>query len=185
MTAWGVRLMLTGVVVVALMGLVSSAGAQQIPGSASPLAACGPDATQFKFMPDGTRGATAPTPAGKATVYVIELDDARHGLVFNRPPVRIGMDGAWIGAMKEYSHLQFPVEPGTQHVCARWSHRGITALDASLLNFDTEAGKTYYLRLRITTTFKGPDFAVDLQPVSDDEGRFLVSETFSSVSEPK
>jgi hypothetical protein len=180
-----VRLILAGVAVVGLMGVGVNAGAQQTPGAASPLAACGPDGTQFKIMPNAVGGTTAPEPADKATVYVIELDDARHGLIFSRPPVRIGMDGDWVGALKEYSYLRFSAEPGTQHLCARWSHHGITALDASLLNFDAEAGKTYYLRVRITTTFKGPDFSVDLQPVSSDEGRFLVSETVPSVSQPK
>jgi hypothetical protein len=180
MSTWRVRLILTGVAAVGLMGMGVSAGAQQAPGSASPLAACGPDGTQFKTSRGAVGDTTAAESADKATVYVIESSDPRRGRVLSRPPVRIGMGGVWMGALEEFSYVRFSAEPGTRHVCAQWSSHGNPTQDASLFNFDVEAGKTYYLRVQIT-----PDFSVDMQPVSTDEGRFLVGATALSVSHAK
>jgi hypothetical protein len=94
------------------------------------------------------------------------------------------MDGTWIGALTASSYLRFSAAPGTRHLCALSNSHGVSILEASLFNFDVEAGKTYYLRVQITAA-SGPDFAVDLQPVSVDEGRFLVSKAALSVSHPK
>lgn len=183
MVTWRASLILTGVAAVVLMRM--SAGAQQIPGLVTPLAACGPNATQFRTTHVEKGDATAPESANKATVYVIELYDARRGRVIGRPPTRVGMDGAWMGATEEFSFLKFSAEPGTRHLCARANGGGrIGPRDVSLFNFDAEAGKTYYLRMTIVAA-SGPDFAIDLQPLSADEGHFLVTATARSVSQLK
>jgi len=55
----------------------------------------------------------APPEAGKALVYIFE--DMVHG-----PTMRVGLDGAWIGANKGKSYFFFSVHPGDHQVCTNW-----------------------------------------------------------------
>lgn len=159
------------------MGLTASGGAQKAPDSGSPLAGCGPDTAKFSvsFAKSGDPG---PQISGDdATVYVVPgFLMGEKGRV-NRPILQVGMDGSWIGALQGVSYLRFAATPGTHHFCVRW--QGHTN-DISLLNFDAEAGKTYYLRTQFSTFSE-----IDLQPVSSDEGRLLVSQATRSVSTQK
>jgi len=179
---------LARVVLVGWMGLSVGVWAQQTPGLVSPLTGCGPDATQFSTSHGEVGDTTPPESSDNATLYVIEIYNLSDKGRFNRPTIRIGMDGAWAGATQGFSYLRFPAKPGVRHLCARWqSHIGRLSQQVSLFNFDAEAGKTYYLRVQIAVEggSGGNAASIDLQPVSVDEGRFLVSEAARSISHPK
>jgi hypothetical protein len=168
--------------VIAVVLLVCRAGAQTQP----PLAACGPETTQFTTSHGEVGDAAPPESPEKATVYVIEIYNLADKGRFARPTIRVGMDGSWIGATQGFSYLRFPAEAGTRHLCVRWqSVFGRLSQQVALLNFDAEAGKTYYLRVPIAVEGNSGAISIDLQQVSEDEGRFLVSEAARSVSKVK
>jgi len=177
-----------GVVGLAFVGLGLRAGAQQGVGKSSLLVGCGAAETQFKTENGAAGDSEAPEAADRATVYVIEVYNINDKGHFNRPTLRVGMDGAWMGATKGFSFLRFAAESGERHVCARWQSRfNSLAQQVSLLNFKAEAGRTYYLRVQINVegASEGSAVSIDLQPVSEDEGRFLVSEAARSISHPE
>ncbi len=156
----------------------------------SPTAACGDEKAQFDVSL-GPRSSPVPAPAaGAARLYIIELGDLSDKHRFGRPTVRQGLDGAWIGATQGFSFVRADVQPGDHHLCSRWqSHFSRLTSEISLNNFTAEAGRTYYFRLQITFQGSGGDAVgppvIDLQPVSEDEGRFLVTEAAPSVSRLK
>ena len=140
-------------------------------------------------MDRGPVGDKNTPPTDKARVYIVEIYNLRDKGRFNRPTVRQGLDGTWLGATQGFTYLSTDVTPGTHHLCSRWqSHFGSFSNQVSLNNFDAEAGKQYYFRASIVIP-GGADGtgepSIDLQPVSEDEGRFLVSEAAHSVSKPK
>ena len=93
--------------------LASPVFARETSDSTNPLWACGPAATKFDVTvtpPADVVPVLVPS-AGKALVYVIEdLGPADYFLV-SGSPYRIGVDGAWIGALKGRSFLSFSVSP--------------------------------------------------------------------------
>ncbi len=161
--------------------------AQKAPDAASPLAACGDENTTFSV----TRGAvgdsaTAPT-ADTAKVYIIELYDLNDNGRINRPTLLDGLDGKWLGATQGFTYLSTLVVPGVHHLCSRWQSRmRERSKQISLNDFEAVAGKRYYFRAQINVEggvgdAPGPAF-IDLQQVSEDEGRFLVSKAAQSIS---
>jgi hypothetical protein len=173
-----------------MFGIISaSMQAQQVPAAASPMAACGDGKTSFSVErgPVGDMAA-APT-ADMATVYVIELYNLSDKGKFNRPTVRQGLDGAWLGATQGFTYVSAAVKPGSHHLCSQWqSQFGRLSQQVSLYNFEAVAGKRYYFRVQIIVEGSGEGAgpsSIDLQPVSEDEGRFLVSEAAQSISKPK
>ena len=176
----------------AVMGLASCAFA----ADAGPVAsACGPDAVRFEVKTDLPPQAATAQP-GKALVYAIE--DSTYGAT-----VRIGLDGAWVGANRGDSWFSFLAEPGEHHLCADWQPsimRSTTGLPSpkliSLTSFRAEAGKVYYFRARISVTWPtlnssaaswstNSDTFVDLTPIDRDEGQFLIASYRFSTFHPK
>src|SRR5260370_9996360 len=81
-------------------------------------AACGPDKIKFDVTnPERPQPAVVVEP-GKALVYVVE--DAGYCGDFCIPTIKIGLDGAWMGANQGSSYFSFPAAPGEHHLCARW-----------------------------------------------------------------
>ncbi len=122
----------------------------------------------------------------KAILYIVELFNLRDKGRFNRPTLKHGLDGQWIGATQGFSYVSASVAPGEHHLCSRWqSHFGKLADQVSLYNFDAAAGKIYYIRAQISVMGDNDVLSMDLEPISEDEGRFLVSEAARSLSKPK
>jgi hypothetical protein len=146
---------------------------------------CGPlnvqfDAQTFQSLP------TAGPECGKALVYVVEDFRKAPGL---NPTIRVGLDGAWMGATRADSYLYFSVDPGEHHLCTSWqsSLKRLSRL-AAFSGFTARAGDVYYFRARITYSTYGGGSAnmdLDLEPVNPDEGRFLVASFRLSNSHPK
>lgn len=151
--------------------------------------ACGPRDQNF-VTSHGPAGDSAARAAGeKATIYVVEVYSLHDKGRFNRPTVRVGADGTWAGATQGLSFLRMEVAPGEHHLCSQWQSVLSAFTDqVSLLNLNVEAGKTYYLRIQIMNDGRGDNSGpglLDLQPVSTDEGRYLVSIAAQSISRPK
>jgi hypothetical protein len=174
-------------------GLICGAldGAAQAPPSQtaaekSPLAACGPENVNFDVSWGEVKDQTDAPESGKATLYIIEFFNLRDKGRFGRPTLKHGLDGQWIGATQGFTYLSASVDPGEHHLCARWqSHFGKLADQVSLYNFNAEAGKRYYIRAQINVVGDNDILSMDLEQVSEDEGRFLVSEAARSLSKPK
>ena len=172
-----------------LFFLATSAHAQKAPDAASPTAACGDEAVSYSVSrgPVGDNVA-APDPS-TATVYIVELYNLADKGRFARPTLRHGLDGVWLGATQGFTYVSAPVKPGPHHLCSRWqSAFGKLSDQISLDNFDAVAGRRYYFRVQINVEggndAPGPA-SIDLQQVSEDEGRFLISEAAQSISKPK
>jgi hypothetical protein len=156
--------------VLALIGLASCAFAGDTRAVAS---ACGPDSARF----DVTKDRTAPVAnndAAKAQVYVITDGDVQ--------TIRIGLDGAWVGAAEGRSWFSFLTEPGEHHLCANWQPsltRKLSWFSAtqstSLANFTAEAGKVYYFRAQGIMLPERGVIYFEMAPTNSDEGQYLVS----------
>jgi hypothetical protein len=149
-------------------------------------AACGPLDAKFDAQTVATQPAPQPD-ASKALVYVAEDFSKGPGELGN-PTLRVGMDGAWMGATRTNSYLSFAVEPGEHHLCSSWQSRWqrLSKL-AAFSAFTAEAGKVYYFRERVTYSGygNGATMVLDLEPVNPDEGQFLVASYKPSASHPK
>lgn len=168
-----------------------SASAQNSGRALLPQGACGPMDVQFQTKVESGSHADPHVESGKALVYVIE-DQRFKGA--KEVTVRIGLDGAWVGATRGDSYLFFAAEPGEHHLCGNVTPGVLSSgRTTSLFGLTTEAGKTYYLRARTTG---GPSSAlehnglndmlsIDLDLVNKDEGKFLVASSPVSVSHPR
>ena len=172
----------------ALLLFVASALGQTNPGLTQAQAACGPSSVRFDAEFSPSRQAAQPEP-GKALVYVIE-DYRRYPGELLNPTIRVGLDGAWVGATRASSYLYFSVDPGEHHLCTNWqsSLKRLSSL-AAFARLTAEPAKTYYFRAHITYFprggggYAGAD--LDLQRVDPDEGQYLVSSFGPSEAHPK
>lgn len=159
-----------------------------VPNVTTPLAGCGDDKLNFAVTrgPEGDTAA-APDPT-KATIYFVEVSNLHDTGRFGRPILRHAVDAAWVGATQGFTFVSAVVDPGTHHLCSRWqSHFGARSDQISLFNLDAAVGHRYYFRIQISVQghTEGGSESIDLQPVSEDEGRFLVSEAAQALSKPK
>jgi hypothetical protein len=146
--------------------------------------ACGPAAAHFDTQTGAQQAITQPQ-EGKGQVYVIEVFDKVVGEL-SRPTLRVGLDGAWVGADKGNSYLSFSVDPGEHHLCTNWQSRWKRFSNrAAFTSFTSDPGKIYYFRARIREvggSSGASTFSLDLEPVNDDEGKYLVASSALSVS---
>jgi hypothetical protein len=120
----------------ALILLASSAMAQNKAAIAAPPAGCGPVNVAFAVKLNQPQVISDPE-SGKALVYVVQD--------YGHVTIRVGLDGAWIGANQGNSHFSFSVAPGEDHLCANWQSKLAEYSSLySLANFTADPGKTYY-----------------------------------------
>jgi len=163
--------------IVVLLGLFAiPAFAQDPPASVPFSGGCGANESQFSVATNKKEHPVAQPQAGKATVYVIED-------IFNGPTMRVGLDGAWLGANKGRSYFFFSVDPGEHQLCTKWQS-GVFKKTAervgSAASLTAEAGKVYYFRVLVEERT-----GVRLEQVEPAEGQFLVSSSWFSISRPK
>jgi hypothetical protein len=167
---------------ISVFSLSAASGSAQDLALENASSACGPAGAQFVT----TRGPVPQTldqpEAGKALVYVIE--DQKFKMARD-VTARIGLDGTWLGATRGTSYLTFAVEPGQHHLCTDWLSDWLpNGRIASAAPLDAEAGKTYYIRVRISgARDEGP--AIDLDPVNADEAKLMLASSPLSVSHPR
>ncbi len=140
--------------------------------------ACGPKDAEFVVEQVKGQPPTAPEP-GKALVYFIQKES---GPYFT---TRVGLDGAWVGAIQRDSYISVSVAPGEHHACAASQDRKNPG--AELVHFTAEAGKVYYYLVRgIAGSVGYGSFAtMELGAADRDEALFLLASDPMSVAEPK
>lgn len=183
---------MVSVCLLSCLGLATSLpqAGQNAPTLNSPLAACGDEKITYEVTRGETGEPMVAPESGKAMIYIIEIFNLRDKGRFNRPTIRHGLNGAWLGATQGFTYLSTSVDSGQQHLCSRWQSRfGYLSQQVSLYNFDAVPGKTYFFRAQISVEGATGDtvspVSIDLQPVSEDEGIFLLSQAARSLSKPK
>lgn len=154
----------------------TSAAAQDTPAVLKAEAACGPFSQNFIVKTSGGQDTPKAAERGKARIYVIEdWDPVDRGRI-NRPTVRTGMDGQWMGATQGDSWLSFSADPGQRHLCVNWkSGLGAVKNLVALYGLDAKAGETYYFRASFRST-GAIGFALTLDPLNVDEARLLLAQ---------
>jgi hypothetical protein len=167
---------------IAVIFLSCAAFAQNDAAIANARAACGPDKIHFDLEATDFTDSIAQPASGKALVYVIGQEvDYPGGII-----ARIGLDGAWVGAVNGKSHLSFSMDPGEHHVCANWqSVLAERNKYVALSSLTVEAGKVYYVRMRLTLQGQYSPPILDIETVNSDEGKYLVLTSEISESHVK
>jgi hypothetical protein len=153
---------------------------QNQPTSTPPNGGCGPSATHFDVTTSKSQHSVVQPEQGKALVFIIE--DIERG-----PTMRVGLDGAWVGANKGRSYLSVSVDPGEHQFCTNWQSglfKETAKRIGSAVTLTTEPGKVYYLRTQVYERSE-KDRTVKLEPVEAAEGQFLVSSSALSNFHPK
>jgi hypothetical protein len=165
------RLALSAIIAAPIL-FVASAKAQDS-DLASAMSACGPKEARLTVKPDVDH---AQPEAGKALLYVIEDDGiAGRFLMGAGITVRVGLDGAWVGAVNHHSRfIWLSLSPGDHHLCADWRQSPLERHDraVSLVHINAEADKTYYFRVR---EFGRDEHFLDLDPIDSDQGKLLMA----------
>lgn len=139
--------------------------------------ACGPKDASFDVQLVKGQPPAAPEP-GKALVYFIQKAP---GSFFT---TRVGLDGAWVGVIQHNSYIFALVAPGEHHACAASLNR--KHLEAELVHFTAEAGKTYYfLVYGIEPSTQGAFSAMEFFPPDSDEALALIASDPQSTATPK
>jgi hypothetical protein len=165
--------------------IASPAFAQDLQATLGGTGACGPETVQFNATADVSQHPHAQPEAGKATVYVI---GSPIGVYNAKPTVKVGVDGAWAGAIRGASYIFTSVQPGEHHICVNWQSGLVTPSGLfALANFTAEAGKTYYFRARTFADNRTGSYShsIDLDAVNNDEGQYLLASSAFSKSHPK
>ncbi len=148
--------------------------------------ACGPKHVSFDVkLADAPQSVTQPDPV-KATVFFIE-DNGPMGN-HQQYTIKIGLDGAWVGAYQHNAYFAVSVEPGEHHICAKVQSRFLAGHNLALLHFEAVAGKVYFFRTQflagLTTMYPSAPF-LELNRLDSDQANYLISTFPRSVSQPK
>ena len=147
--------------------------------SAPVTAACGPKNVTFSVHEADVTVAPAQPDTGKAVIYFIQdegqLSEGRHYTL------KMGLDGAWVGAYRDNAVFTVSVAPGEHHICANVQSNFEAGQNLSFAHFTAEAGKVYYFRTHLSEY--GGHMEID-QPDSD-QARYLISIYPASLSKPK
>ncbi|MGB6746293.1 MAG: hypothetical protein WBE38_21765 [Terracidiphilus sp.] len=172
--------------------LLLAIAASTIPSWASTLPpSCGDENTVLDVTAHKNGVVTTVPEAGMAKVYFIENADK------DALPVttRVGIDGMWVGANKGSSYFGYTVPPGEHHVCVDWLLDRRYIKDAPQFDlFTAEAGKVYYFEVRVEwkpheyapgKLSPGGDMDLELRPVNEDQGKYMVFSSKLSTSTQK
>ncbi len=169
---------------IALVVLFFTAFAFAQGGSSRIASACGSKDVSFDIRLEDSQHTLAQPEPGTARVYFVQDDGSMSNQHFT---LRIGLDGAWVGAYKQSSYFSVSVEPGEHHVCANVQSNFSFGKLVSLAHFTAESGKVYYFRTRFhgaVVTARVPAY-LDLDPFDSDEAEYLITSYPLSVSQPK
>jgi len=160
------------------MLLTSSALAQIAPSSST--AACGRQNVSFKVKLDDSQHTLTPPDPGKARVYFIH--DAGRSWTAGYPTVKVALDGTWAGANHGNSYFSVSVDPGEHHVCVTLQS-SLVAQRVELAHFTAVADTAYYYRTRLVMSRSME--LLELEPIDNDQGKYLVASFALAVSNPK
>lgn len=169
--------------------VASCAIAQNVPTVEQAESACGSSSTNFAVKTSRTQKRLPQPEAGKGTIYVIEDWDPVDTGRINRPTVRVGMDGKWMGATQGDSYLFFSADSGLRHLCvnnqsAIRSYGSFVYLTAAY-GLNVKPDQTYYFRVRMPRGGTSTSFSIILEPVNIDEAQLLLAEYAHATSTAK
>jgi hypothetical protein len=167
---------------IALVLLLLAASAFAQDQSAVATAACGAKDTSFDVKLDKSQHTLEEPEPGKARVYFVQ-DIGVMSCLGSCATMKIGMDGAWVGANQHNSYFSLSVEPGEHHLCANPQAHFQAGRLVALVHFTAEAGKVYYFRTRLLGSEN--QLLFDFEPIDSDEARYLIASYPLSVSHPK
>lgn len=145
-------------------------------------AACGAENIKFDVSLDGSQQSLLKSTSDKAVVYILQDFPAIHAP--SHFTTRIGIDGAWTGANKDRSYSGFTIDPGVHHFCVSGQWSGPTS-SIALHHLDAKVGETYYFAVRFSYFGSGGGIILDLVPVDEDQGQFMLQSSKRSSSHPK
>lgn len=168
------------VAVLGVVGMGFGMAGAQVSAKTAPatVAACGVMSQNFKVHSGAARRSAGEVPEGKAMIYLVE-DIVP--IPLNAPTLRVGMDGKWVGATRSHTYLGLVVDPGVHHLCVSAQGFTIQTLEdgITLHRLEAQAGKTYYVRMRETTSRNPSLDFVDM--VDEDEGQLLLQTSVPAV----
>ncbi len=171
----------TKIVGVACLGLcLPLAQGQSIWSAPAAKASCCPKYTRVPIKLDDSHALLEPV-NWKAVVYVLQD--------ITLPPFgtamltsRVGLDGSWVGANRARSYIGFTVAPGVHHLCVGVGMTFLFTPMIILRQFEAKAGATYYFRVQY---IGATEYLLELEPVDEDEGQFLIQTSAHSTSHLK
>jgi hypothetical protein len=140
--------------------------------------ACGSENVTFKVTLDKSHPSLPNAEPGKAMVVFIQDFGVQTSLGVH-PLTRIGVDGSWVGAIKDNSYSPVFLDPGERHICVD-ARPAFFTIPIELIHFTAEAGKVYYVRWRYLNI--GGLF---LAHVDSDEAKYQITQFPLSISSPK
>jgi len=170
--------------VLSLVLLTTFTWAQDKPNLANASSACGPISTRFDVKTSSDPAPPVPSDPGKALVYFIEDFHKLPGEWWGDPTMRLGLDGAWIGATKSNSYISFALDTREHHMCVNWQSGAIVPGGyMAFARLNAEAGKTYYYRVQILSAGGAASSAahINLELADPDEGQYLVASSSLSI----
>jgi hypothetical protein len=145
----------------------------------NPASVCGPENISFKVKTNKIRSSPPGPEPEKATVYFIQDNGTRSFGIGVHVTARVGVDGTWLGAIRDNSYFSTFLKPGEHHICVNLDS-DMLRNPVELTHFTAEAGKVYYFRSRYVS-----DGYLLLGPVDSDEAKYQITAFPLSVSEPK
>jgi hypothetical protein len=145
--------------------------------------ACGTNGVWFNVRLDRGQASALPEP-GKALVYFIQsIENLENITEIGGLTTAVGLDGAWVGAVKNNSYFSVSVEPGEHHVCARLQAHGWgEKRPEGLAQFTAEAGKVYFFHNRLIVA---KQLALEFGPADHDQALSMIDTDRVSVSQPE
>ncbi len=171
----------TKIVGVACLGMcLPLARGQSIWSAPAAKASCGPKNANFDVKLDYNQPAQPQPVNGKVVIYILQDVNPTYFLSVNS---RVGLDGAWVGANRNSSYFGFTVDPGVHHLCVGVNFQSSTSI--VLRQLEAKAGATYYFRVQFLASRGVGGFLLELEPVDEDEGQFLIQTSAHSTSHLK
>jgi hypothetical protein len=141
--------------------------------------ACGPENVNFNVTLDKSRAPMPKLePRKTLVVFIQDLGEQKFGIGVH-VTARIGVDGAWVGAVKDNSYLPVSIEQGDHHICVNLNSE-LLGNPVEFTHLRVEAGTVYYLRWRYL-----PGGNLLLAPADSDEAKYQIALFPLSVSTPK
>lgn len=168
----------------ALPQQAAAESAQTLDKTAIVKQACGSKSINFDVKLDDTQHElTQPNPQ-KALVYFIQ----DLGLISTHDllgafTTKVGMDGAWIGAVQNYSYFSVYVAPGEHHFCVNPQSHFSPGREMEFAPLMAEAGRVYYFRIRQFSGYEG--HGLEFDQTNRDQALYMIASYPQSVSKPK
>jgi hypothetical protein len=169
------------IAIAAVLFAASLLSAQDQPATAGPT--CGAQDVWFNVKLERSQHAPAKPEPGKALVYFVQSIDKLVPITeVGGITTDIGVDGAWVGAVKNNSYFSVSLVPGEHHLCAKLQAHGWGKKPEGFVHFTAEAGEIYYFQTRFIVA---QQLALEFGQADRDQALRMISSVPLSISQPK